>query len=251
MIIYSKERLVPTDVNMMVLSTKNADGYFYVHRALYDQAVIIYDLFGDDLSKLCEEINGSSEMREDVKLFVESTPVPIQALGPFLGLVKEPLTEFVDMVGAIHVMSGPINFRKMLKVDKVMRNTPSFSISIKEEYELAWDRFFQTAIPFGTENTQYTNPMSGTATETAPIVQTSDFVDKDDAEELDDFEAELAALEALSNNLLSASEPKPDEKKEVAPAPIPAPVTPAITETVTEVEPAAQSGIDLLRNGGI
>ena len=249
MIIYSKERLVPTDVNMMVLSTKNADGYFYVHRALYDQAVIIYDLYGDDLSKLCCELTGSVAMRADVKEFIDNTPIPIKALGPFLNLVKEPLTEFVDMVGAIHVMSGPINFRKTLQIPKEMRNTASFSISIKEEYELSWDRFFQTAMPFNAEAVVYTNPMSGTATETAPIVQTSGFVDKDDAEELDDLEDLFAQLEATTNNFVASAQ-EGEKKVEKAPAPVEEPA-PTVVEKAPEPAPAPKTGLDLLRSGGI
>ena len=44
MLIYSKNRYVPTDVNMMVIRGVEDDGYFYIHRYLYDQARAIQTL---------------------------------------------------------------------------------------------------------------------------------------------------------------------------------------------------------------
>ena len=148
MLIYSETRYVPTDVNMLVIRGKDEVGYYYIHRSLYDQAVIINDIYGEDFTQLAMALTGKDELREDVELFLESVPSPMNALAPFLLLISKPLEELVDMIGAIHVMSGPVHLRKMLKVPFDMRNTPSFSLSIKEEYQLAWDRFFQNVIPY-------------------------------------------------------------------------------------------------------
>lgn len=169
MLIYSEQRLVPTDVNMLVIRGKE-EGYFYIHRSLYDQAVIINDIYKDTPELLRKAITGSEDTRGDVELFMSNAPSPINMLGPYLLLVKEQLEDFVDMVGAIHVMSGPINLRGMLRFPIEMRNNPSFSLSIKEEYELAWNRFFMTTMPF--DEQQYVapaiQPMNGTATVTVP-----------------------------------------------------------------------------------
>ena len=106
MLIYSEQRLVPTDVNMLVIRGKE-EGYFYIHRSLYDQAVIINDIYKDTPELLRKAITGSEDTRDDVELFMSNAPSPINMLGPYLLLVKEQLEDFVDMVGAIHVMSGP------------------------------------------------------------------------------------------------------------------------------------------------
>ena len=169
MLIYSKERLVPTDVNMMVLRSKNNEGFFYIHRALYDQAVVINDIYGEDPSNLILALTNKEESRADVDYFLENAPYPIHILGPFLLLVKEELTDFVDMIGAIHVMSGPLSLRGMLKIPYELRNmNPSFSLSIKEEYQLAWDRFFQNAMPYTDDmfHMHEATPMNGVQTTT-------------------------------------------------------------------------------------
>lgn len=149
MIIFSEQRLIPTDVNMMTIKDPNDLGYYYIHRSLYDQAVILNDLYSEDPTMLIMAITNKTESRDDVVFFMENTPAPISILGPFLLLVKGQLDDLKDMVGAIHVMSGPLNFRKMLNIPFDMRNMqPMFSLSIRDEYQLAWDRFFITAIPY-------------------------------------------------------------------------------------------------------
>lgn len=172
MLIFSEERLVPTDVNMLVIRGEEAGGYFYIHRALYDQAVVIQDIYGEDPEQLIKAITGTTQTRPDVDAFLITAPSPINMLGPFLLLVKQELESFVDMVGAIHVMSGPMHLRKMLKVPYEMRNSvPNFSLSIKEEYKLAWDRFFLNTIPYSDNMLLGNNnmAMNGANTHTAPV----------------------------------------------------------------------------------
>jgi hypothetical protein len=169
MLIYSTKRLVPTDVNMLVIRAKDNIGYFYIHRALYDQAVVINDIYGEDPKMLIKAITNKDESRDDVDYFLENAPSPINIFGPFLLLVKEPLTEFEDMIGAIHVMSGPLHLRNMLKIPFEMRNMmPTFSLSIKDEYQLAWDRFFQTTLPYSVDmfHMPGISPMNGVQTTT-------------------------------------------------------------------------------------
>lgn len=178
MLIYSEKRLVPTDVNMIVLKGKES-GYFYVHRALYDQAVILNDIYKDDIPRLIEAITGSQNGRDDVWTFLDTAPTPINILAPFLLLVNDELTEFNDMVGAIHVMSGPVNLRGMLRYPMDMRNTPTFSLSIREEYELAWNRFFMTTMEYNEQMAQLASqtfvPMNGTATYTQEMPEDTSF----------------------------------------------------------------------------
>lgn len=169
MLIFSENRLVPTEVNMLTIKAKDDSGYFYIHRLLYDQAVIISDIYGDDYMSLIKEITGSPISRNDADYFYETAPAPINILGAFLLLVNEEIIDFVDMVGAIHVMSGPIHLRNMLKVPFMIRNTPiTFSLSIREEYQLAWDNFFQNTPLYDSSRfiTGNATPMNGVATST-------------------------------------------------------------------------------------
>lgn len=253
MLIYSKERLVPTDVNMMVIAGMN--GYFYVHRTLYDQAVILDDIYCDDHALLIKAVTNQEETRDDVEEFFATVPRPINIFAPYLLLVKEQITNIVDMIGAIHAMSGPINLRKMLKVPFEMRNTPSFSLSIRDEYQLAWDRFCMNTMPFASIGMitapHQPMPMNGTMTETAPVDGELTNVGDDGNEYADPLEALLYGASDDIFDLDDEDEEDEDEEDET-PAPIPAP-TPAPTPVpVTTPEPSAAqtgNGLDLLRKG--
>lgn len=200
MLIYSKERLVTPTLNMLVLADKNGDGYLYVHRLLYDQAVIINDIYGEDLSMLVQAVTGGTESRPDVDYFFENAPSPINSLGAFLLLVKEEIEEYVDMVGAIHVISGPINLRGMLKIPFELRNNKySFSLSIKEEYQLAWDSFFKTTFPYSDDmvfGAPSVTPMNGVMTST---------VSEDDEEDGEQSYEDM--YDTLVSSLMSDDDP--------------------------------------------
>lgn len=193
MLIYSEERLVPTDVNMMIIRAKDNIGYFYIHRSLYDQAVIIDDIYADSPEQLRIALTGKCDTREDMEIFEEKAPKPLAILSSFLLLVDAPLKSFEDMVGALHVMSGPLNLRKMLKIPFEMRNTPSFSLSIREEYQLAWDRFFQNTMPYSDDMFFHrtTTPMNGTQTVTEKVEDALTNIGDDGVEYVDPLEALL------------------------------------------------------------
>lgn len=146
MLIYSEARYLPSELNMITL--KCGDGYLYIHRSLYDQIVVINDIYSTSKEMLIEHLTGKSESRGDVDWFWDNIPSPVNVMAPFLLLVKSELEDFVDMIGAIHAMSGPVALRGLLRVPFEMRNTPSFSLSIKEEYQLSWERFFMLSTPF-------------------------------------------------------------------------------------------------------
>lgn len=254
MLIFSNERLVPTDINMMVLAGKDSGTYFYIHRMLYDQAVILNDIYGDDINSLIVELTGENKTRGDVEEFYSKTPTPINIFAPYLLLVKEELTDFEDMVGAIHVMSGPVNLRQLLKYPIGVRNNPSFSLSIKEEYALAWDRFFQTTMPMQSgyvtvQPAQGYMPMNGTATTTVPVQEEEEeeeYTPITTEEEMAALEAELEAEMAamFAENLAALTGPSEDEEEEeeeeiIASEPEPEPV----------VETKVKSGLQLLEEG--
>lgn len=168
MLIYSKTRYISTETNMMIIRGKKDedDGYYYVHRGLYDQAVILNDIYGKNYRELCEVLTGKAESRDDVDYIVAHLPSPINILGCFLLLVEEEIEEFLDMVGAIHVMSSAINFRRHITIPMESRANVDFSLSIREEYELPWDRFFKESIPWRNDLfvARAPVPLNGTAT---------------------------------------------------------------------------------------
>lgn len=227
MIIYDTKRWVPTDINMLVIEDGDG-GYYYIHRSLYDQAVVLDYLYHDNVNKLIEEITGQTETRDDVVYFLENTPRPLNIFGPFLLLVKELVADYVDMVGAIHVMSGPMNLCKMVEIPFAMRNNPTFSLSIRDEYILAWNRFFQTVIPYSEDMyIQGGAPMNGTATSTSGFDKPVEDMSK---EEIDD------AIWAILNDDSGYDTPTDPVTEDVAPTPEPV-VTP---EPAPAHEPAPE-----------
>lgn len=274
MLIYSENRYISTETNMMIIRAKDDIGYYYVHRGLYDQAVILSDLYKDDYKLLCEVISGKDETRVDVDLFVETLPTPINILGCFLLLVEEPLEELLDMVGAIHVMSNSINFRKLITLPIEVRANVEFSLSIREEYELPWDRFIKESIPW-TEDFYLRReaiPMNGTYTDTLNGAE-SDFesasVGDDGVQYEDPLEALLFGSDEDIFDMPADDEAESDATTEADvsdPAPTPAPsvntastmqvMSAPVVEVNTELtatdfdQPVVKTGLDFLRGLG-
>ncbi len=149
MIVYSQDHLIPTDVNVMTLQD-SAGGYFYIHRSLYDQAVILDYLYPNynDLAQITGEGHQQAD-RPDVGFFHEHAPHPIRIFAPFLLLCPEEFTTIEDMTGALSVMANVISFKYYPKVPlEIRNNTMLFSMSIREEYSLSWHAFFQKTIPY-------------------------------------------------------------------------------------------------------
>jgi hypothetical protein len=82
--------------------------------------------------------------------FMEIVPEPIDILGPFLSLVTgcEELDSIEDMCGALSSMSMSVDFRRMFKVPMEIRQAVKFSLRVREEYRIQWDRFFMETPEF-------------------------------------------------------------------------------------------------------
>ena len=188
---------------------------------------------------------------------------------------KELLTPN-DMIGAIHVMSGPLNFRKMINIPFEMRNQqPCFSISIREEYKVAWDRFFLTAIPYsenmylpqtgGVASTPAVAASAPVATEvdvndaqsiidaiSAAPVDTSNFDSenfdvKQATEEVNNMSEEgMKAFAALDWDAIFGSDDEEEEEEAEAPAKTPEPTI--VPAPAPEPEPKEVTGVDALLN---
>ena len=140
MLVRTQERVYPYGVNTIVLQDK--DGYYYyVHRSIYDDAVILQDRYKDDTERLLKVIGKGEDVSDDIKLFTSTVPTPLSILGYFLKLVSEPLEDVTDMCGALHVMSMGIGFRKFTQAMDTVKASINYSVSIKEEYSIYWERF--------------------------------------------------------------------------------------------------------------
>jgi hypothetical protein len=192
---------------MTVLEGKSG-GFFYVHRSLYDQAVILHDLYGAQPESLRVLIMGDTKQPASVYFF-ENAPEPINVLGFFMDLVSGDIpieSNLVETCGVIHVISMSVNMRRLLKVDSKLRQSIRFSLSIKNEYRLLWDRFFAEAQPFGQEVVRkYPVPTGGVYAPSKP----------EESEPVED----IAALEAeiwssIENAMKAAEEGATEDTKE-------------------------------------
>lgn len=158
MLVVSEKRLVPAHINTIVL--QGDDGmYYYMHRDFYDQMVVLTDTYvhGDKISVLTQKLFGKdfTEFPANVLDFYDRVPWPVKMAAPFLLLVNkvEQLTEFIDLVGAVSVMSMSLNMRMMTKLPKEVLAAVTFSLHVREEYQPTWDRFFQENPEYGVQVT--------------------------------------------------------------------------------------------------
>lgn len=142
MLIRSTNRYVPTAVNMIVL--QGTDGmYYYLHRSLYDQCVVLRDQYINLIPSFYKLLGFEDTHPSVCDEFMKSVPEPLDILAPFLALISgcEELDNLDDMCGAISSMSMTVDFRKMFKVPAAVRSSIKFSLSVREEYRVQWDRF--------------------------------------------------------------------------------------------------------------
>lgn len=138
MIVYSQKRYYPDLINTIILQDSE-ENYFYVHRSTYDAAVILNDRYTKDT--LLDAIG--IESSDIIDYYFEQAPTPLNILAPFLGLVAEGLEKDIELLtGCLHVISSSIDFRKFVKAPKEIRSEVNFSLFIREEYKLSWERFF-------------------------------------------------------------------------------------------------------------
>lgn len=156
MLVRSKTRYVPTAVNMIVLQGEDGT-YYYLHRSLYDQCVVLRDQYINLLPSFYKLFGFEGEHPAVCDRFMREAPEPMDILGPFLSIVTdcEELDNMDDMCGALSSMSMTVDFRKMFKVPASVRSSIKFSLSVREEYRVQWDRFFMETPTF--DQVSYSN----------------------------------------------------------------------------------------------
>ncbi|MFD0671949.1 hypothetical protein [Cohnella sp. GCM10027633] len=174
MIVASKERYLPTMVNTIVLA--QGEWYYYMHRDVYDQAVVLTDRY-DGYESLAEAIGcARGDNGGAAKWFYDAAPKPLRVLAPFLNLVDGPLEEDVELCcGVLHVVTAMINVKGFPGKPPEVRKSVAFSLTIREEYEWAWERFFQSAIPYDSRHTAFGAGLAESLP-TRPVVAVTDTV---------------------------------------------------------------------------
>lgn len=153
MLVVSRERYLPVTVNTLVLYAH--ESYFYIHRDVYDQAIILSDRY-ESLDELAALVGGYEINGDTVQWFYANAPKPLHILAPYLSLIDGEIEQDMELCcGVLHVITSLIHVRHFIQKPQEVRKSVSFSLSIKEEYEMAWDRFFMTALPYDQRNVVY------------------------------------------------------------------------------------------------
>lgn len=232
MLIRSAKRYVPTAVNMIVL--QGEDGfYYYLHRSLYDQCVVLRDQYINLIPSFYKLLGFEDSHPAVCDEFMKSVPEPLDILAPFLALISgcEELDNLEDMCGAISSMSMTVDFRKMFKVPAAVRSSIKFSLSVREEYRVQWDRFFMETPTleqvYAAQVPAPSAPRPLTPEESVAIVE-------EDGEAVEvTYTGEGYSMDDLLNQLDAAEESTEEEETE--------------QEEQEEVRPKAKSGFAMLR----
>lgn len=232
MLVVSDKRLVPAQINTIVL--QGEDGlYYYLHRDLYDQLVILSDnyKYGEIIIALVKSLAGDSikafeDQPQTVQDFYARVPWPLKAAAPFLNMVDrvDELTDFEDQCGALSVLSMSVNLRRVPTVPKEMRASLRFSLHVREEYKPQWDRFFQENPEFGVAVTlpapqsgySHISTQQGTTIVTDP--ETGEEEEISYASDPADFDFE--AMMASMTSDLAAPAPAPSDPAPTPTAPV-------------------------------
>lgn len=143
------ERLVPAAVNTMTLQA-GEDGYLYIDKTTYEQAVVINNKYRDDYDGLTKLIGVTNNLKE-IDFVRSMLPEPVNILAPFLTLIDANAQldgSLEQLVGCLHVISRNIDFTSFLRIPAEMRRGVSFNGHITSEYELQWQEFINECIPY-------------------------------------------------------------------------------------------------------
>ena len=134
MLIYSKDYLLPLGGNIITLFGENSD-YYYVHRSLYDLAVILNEKYS--IEELTENL-GFTSFTTIMEEFSNTVPEPLQILSSYLGFVKIEEETITNYCGAIHCLNKLVDLRSLLNVLPEIRKTVKFTLNPNNDFLLQW-----------------------------------------------------------------------------------------------------------------
>lgn len=146
MIVASETRYVPVTPGYIILQDTE-ELYYYVHKTFYEQAVVIEDRYKDNIETLQRQIGGNPDFVA-IQKFTEYAPRPINIMGYFLALLADDIEDYEDIIGAMDVIGTALNLRNLIKQPESIRQSVSFSVSIRNEYQDTWDLFFQNCYEY-------------------------------------------------------------------------------------------------------
>lgn len=140
MIYYSKELLPKWEPELIMLDMDgDVPGHLYVTRNTYDQAVILYNMYDGEFSKIESALGVAPSQRMVVSYAFEILPEPIKILAPFYNLVSSNVeidTSDVEvLVGVLSWLSMNLDFKNVLKVPPEVRSSLVFNKSILLDYQ--------------------------------------------------------------------------------------------------------------------
>ena len=100
MLIRSDTRYVPTAVNMIVLQGEDG-AYYYLHRSLYDQCVILRDQYIGLIPSFYKLLGFEGEHPKVCDTFMESVPEPLDILPPSLASLRTVRSWTTSMTCAV------------------------------------------------------------------------------------------------------------------------------------------------------
>lgn len=143
MIVFSKEKLLPTISNIMRL--ENDNGYFYVFQDTYDSCVILHNRYSQE--ELLEKITSSRVNIASYEKLKEALPPPINVLAGFILLIKDEIdADISELCGALSEIVSYMNLTKFIISPMEVRKSISYSKNILTEYQLTWKKFIQMCI---------------------------------------------------------------------------------------------------------
>lgn len=176
MLIRSDTCYVPMAANIIILQGED-EAYYYPHRSLYDQCVILRDQYIGLIPSPYKLPGFEGEYSKACDVSMKSVPEPLGILVPFLDIITdyEKLDSIDDMCGTTSSISMFTDFRKMFKVPIAARTLIRSSLSVHEEHCAQWNRFFAETptfkqVYFGEAHTVRPAPI-GSAEDSVGIVK--------------------------------------------------------------------------------
>lgn len=184
MITVSDTRYLTTLPNIITLQDEEGV-YYYVHKSLYDQAVILEDRYSDAITALQDAIGGNKDLVA-IKKYIEYAPDTIKILGHFLALMDSDVEDFTDIIGAMDIIASSVNLRNLIKQPKAIRSIVKFDMKFGNTYKDSWDNFFSTCYLYDDVVGKLSQPSN-----------TQEYIDDDDDDYIDMEEINRRAREAM------------------------------------------------------